>query len=519
MLVEDETKPEIRRPAPPLGEVSVRGAFWTFLGFAANKLIAIASQMALAWFLLPQDFGLLSFAFSVTSIVELVSSGGLIQVMVRRRDYSHRDSRDVFWLSLSLHVAATLVALALAPLAGVLFKNPRVTPLIMVIACSWPIGSLSAIYLIQLMRDLRFRSLAGIQIINGLIRAIGAVVLAALGCGAYSLVIPIYLCYATTALLLRRSVGPLAIRHPSADRWPALIKPTLWLSAQSLCEAIQEYGTYFIIGIVLSNDVVSGVYYWGFGLSGQTMFLLVNSLRGVFFPALARLNEEPERQHEAFRTALRMLTLVAIPVGILQALTADPLIRLIAPARWVFAIPVVQLLSIGMLTQPMEALGYSILMANGRFRALTFLGVWQVVTIVAAAAAGVATGTPTAIALWTSIALFVNGLLFGWVAERLFDNGWAALADSFRRILVPAIASGLVGWLAAFGLHRWLAPADSQSRPLTLLAELVGIATIAMSVYFALIVRFAREDTLDLLVRLKLHRLANLLARPAMQQT
>jgi hypothetical protein len=52
-----------------------------------------------------------------------------------------------------------------------------------------------------------------------------------------------------------------------------------------------------------------------------------------------------------------------------------------------------------------------------------------------------------------------------------------------------------------------------------LLAELVGIATIAMSVYFALIVQFAREDTLDLLVRLKLHRLANLLARPAMQQT
>src|ERR1700678_4256701 len=56
-----------------MGARAARGAFWSILFSALNKLVAFGGQIALAWFLLPEDMGLAGIALAVASIVSIAS--------------------------------------------------------------------------------------------------------------------------------------------------------------------------------------------------------------------------------------------------------------------------------------------------------------------------------------------------------------------------------------------------------------------------------------------------------------
>jgi O-antigen/teichoic acid export membrane protein len=500
----EELPPDEKSAAPALGATSVHGAFWTIVSIFMIKLISLLSQIVVAWFLFPADMGLVAFALSITSIVELMSCAGITVVMIQRQTEFEKDSADVFWLSLTMYCVGTAVSIGIAPIAAWMMNDSRVMWLIMIIALSWPLMSTATIYYIKLMRDFRFKELANLQTTATAFKAATTIALAATGFGVYSLVLPLFVHQAVIVVLMRRVVGPLPLRNPHPSRWMGLLIPTLMLSLQSLFQAVEQNGTVFIVGTCLQNATIAGIYFWGYMLSEQSMFLLVNGLRRVLFPTLARLNDEPQRQQIAYNNALRMLSLVAVPLCFVQALTADSLIRLVFPARWEGAIPVVQWLSLGMLTQPLEALAHSLLTAHGRFRTIMVLQAWQAITIVCAGAIGAWIGTASAIAMYSSIVLFLNGLLLGWKAERLFGGGWYMLANSLRRLIVPSVVSSGLGWLAG----RCVQPYGA-------LAELVTIAVVVLGGYFILMLRFAREDMLELMQRLKLSRMSNYLSPQA----
>jgi O-antigen/teichoic acid export membrane protein len=462
------------------------------------KLISLLSQIVVAWFLFPADMGLVAFALSITSIVELMSCAGITVVMIQRSTEFEQESANVFWLSMSMHCIAAIASIVVAPIAGWLMNDVRVTWLIIIIGMSWPLVSIPTIYYIKLMRGFRFKELANLQTVAAAFKAIATVALAAAGFGIYSLVIPLYVNQLVTIVLIRRAAGPLPLSRPMPRCWIGLLIPTVWLTLQSFFQAVEQNGTVFIVGSFLQNPTIAGEYFWGYMLSEQAMFLLVNSLRRIFFPTFARLNDEPQRQQVAYNNALRILCLVSAPLCIVQALTANSLIRVVFPARWEGAIPVVQWLSIGMLTQPLEALAHSLLTAHGRFRAITLLGAWQAISIVLAGAVGAWIGTATAIAMYSGIVLFLNGLLLGWNAERQFGGGWYMLGNSLRGLIVPIVVSSAAGWLAG-----------QMVRPYGALAELIAVAVVLLGGYVFLALKFARSDMLELLRRLNLSRMSN----------
>jgi O-antigen/teichoic acid export membrane protein len=142
------------------------------------------------------------------------------------------------------------------------------------------------------------------------------------------------------------------------------------------------------------------------------------------------------RQNQAFQKALLTLTLAMAPVCALQMVLARPVIELFFQARWLPAAPVVQWLSVGLITQPISILGTSLLMARGQYRRLA--GLMAVATIITAAAAltGALLGREAEIARWTGIALFFTNLLPGWAAAREFNCG---AAKFFRQSLPAAL--------------------------------------------------------------------------------
>jgi len=418
-----------------------------------NKVVAFGSQIALAWFLLPADFGLVGMAFSITSMAALISGMNLKAILVQRQDRFEQDVGQVFWLSLVMGLTGTVLLALAAPVAGIIFKDHRVAPLILVVAISNFLGSSPAIYAAALSRDLRFRTVAIIQFGSGMINSLGAVLLAALHFGPYSLVIPATISSFYALVAHRIAVGRIQIPRPKPSEWPALLKPAALLMCNSLLVAVLSYGPNFIIGY-LHTPTITGYYFWGFSLASQAVFLLAANLKDVLFSALAKLNLELTRQYEAFRKACVVLLVATVPVCVLQILLAEPVIRLVFHERWLPAAGVVQGLSFGLMTQAVSILAASLLMARGQYgRLCQITGISALLTIVATTV-GALLGEQKAVAYAVGIAGLISNLIAGWFALKSLGCGWRKLGGLVGMplgIALPVLALG-------FYLNRLLSP-------------------------------------------------------------
>lgn len=485
--------------APPLGARSLRGAVWTTVFSLALKVVSLVGHIALAWLLVPDEIGQVALVLSMLIFFEWLTAGGLHDVLIQRRATFERDAGQALYLFVTANVVAAALAISAAPIGALIFNDPRVVPLIIVAVGSWPLGTLGIMHRARLMIDLRFRTQAGIVFGMGLIRTGGAVFLAWLGFGAYSLFVPIYFAYIFSAVALRLAAGRIRAGRPRPQDWPGLLAPLTWLLLYSLLIQLRLNGTSLVLGI-LHDAAVTGLFFWGFMLSGQTMAMLAGNLREVLFPALARLSEEPRRQYDGFVAACRFGFLVAIPLCLVQALTAPQFVRLLFAERWWQAGPVVVWLSLGLLMHPFAVLAEALLRARGKFRLLSLLVAGQVTMLLIASVIGATLGRESSVALWAGGSEFLAGIAAGLVAFRQFGRGWRELVAEVGPLLALGAIAGLAGWAAVEWVRRAL-PIDEGT--ISLLVEIAVALTACLGVYAGLVVLVLPDRAKEFTVRLR----------------
>jgi hypothetical protein len=113
-----------------LGTTVLKGSIWTVSAAAANKIVTLLGQLALAWLLVPDDFGLAALALSFSTIATLFSAASFRTLLIQRREDFTKLSSDVFWLGLCVQVIGGLLIFFLAPFGAQWFGDERVASLI-----------------------------------------------------------------------------------------------------------------------------------------------------------------------------------------------------------------------------------------------------------------------------------------------------------------------------------------------------------------------------------------------------
>jgi hypothetical protein len=233
-----------------------------------------------------------------------------------------------------------------------------------------------------------------------------------------------------------------------------------------------------------------GLYYFAFGLSTQTGVLLTDNLGRVLLPAFSSLLGQPvSRQRGAFVRSCRLLALLGVPLCLLQAAVAGPLVRLLFGPRWASAIPILQLLSIGMAGHLLTMPSHTLLKAQGRLRTLFVVsavaaGCFLTVVTVAAAGGGLIVATATVAAYY-----LVAGFVQLGVALRAVGGRWRDLAHVCTVAFAAGGASATLAW--ASGL---LLPAGR----LYDLLRLIAIPGIGLGLHALCVLVFAPDAWRDL---------------------
>jgi len=487
-----------KRSPQALGRRTASGMLWLVAQTLVTKPLTLIQQIVLSWLLVPEDFGLFGLAMTVLALLNFADRAGLREVLIQRHDRFHRWATPVFWMSLTLGLGSGALMAAAAPLAAAAYDSPNLAPVVILMALMPLLQSLESVPIVRLQSDMRFSVVAKIGVAAMVVQVIVAIALGWAGTGAYALV------FSRVAMTGFRSGMFWAIARPTVQmrlrlrRWRLLLGDSARMSGGRIGRTICNQGDYMMLGAFHSEAVV-GLYFWGFNLSTQTIQLFTRNLTVTLLPALSKLKDEPARQMRAFVRGGTLVGLVGVPVCLMEAAVAEPLVYMIFDRRWYPAIPTLQLLCVGMAVRLIAGPASTFLMARGRFGTYMRLSLLEGAGIIGASAIAANLGAATSVAFAVACIIGILGPLRAYTAIRELGGRPRDVAMMFGGPLAMGLAAAsaslivqrLVG-LHTTGLGGWRQPVVLAS----------GVGTM-IAAYTALALVYMRSDCADLSRRLK----------------
>lgn len=370
---------------------AVWGVRWTALSALGTNALSVVQLLVVARVLPPSEIGLMALVVVVTSFGAVVSDFGIGSAVVQARDIEPRHLSALFWFNI---VSGVVLAVAVASLASVIagvLDQPDIRAPLIVTATMLVVASLGQQSGYLLERDLRFDLIARAELAAAVVGTLVAIVLAFQLENVYALV---------WGTIVATSVRSLVFVASSGDRSP-LIRPAVdgvarymrfgaLHTAQRLVNFLSANADFVLIGRWVNSSAL-GHYAVAYNLANLPSSRLNPVLGRVFFPVLARIQDDPTRLRRGYLELQRAATTVTFPVIAVLATIAPSLPSLLGE-EWRESVVLLQGLCVVGATRAIAGTVGPLILACGR----PDLGLrWSLVVVavqVPAVALGVALG-------------------------------------------------------------------------------------------------------------------------------
>lgn len=331
-----------------MNERPVRAAgialLWQSFQMGGVKFIYMIRLLALAILLTPSDFGLFAIATAAMGFLMNLTNFGLIPALVQAEslDEAKYDAVWTFEISRSLLMAG--LTIGFAPLIAAIFREPAAIPIIQIFAVRPIIESLTSIKVTALNRNLLFRPLAILKLVEAIFNAILSIGLAS-SMGVWAMVFG-SLGGMLSMVIVSYFLAP--YRPRLRFDWKA-IHPLMnfgrWLLVTGMISMAGNYGLRIIISRQLGADGL-GLYF----LAAQMAFLpseIASEMVGaVAFPLYARIQSNLQQAARAFHAIFTSLMALLYPFCALIIVLSPVLVQEILGSKWEGTVPLIRILAL-----------------------------------------------------------------------------------------------------------------------------------------------------------------------------
>jgi O-antigen/teichoic acid export membrane protein len=409
-------------------------------GRGALVMVAgIGVNLVLARLLTPADFGYVALGTALAIVGQYLSNGGLGAALIRQPERP-----DPAQLSAVLGVQLVLAAVFAAIAVGIAAAGGRAGQIIGIIVLSVPLLMLRLPSSISLERDLLFRTIAVVDVMEAAVYYAWALATVAVGFGVWGL---------ATAAIVRSAVGtaamirlaPVGFVKPSLE-W-SLVRPLLafglHFQGASAASLARDFGLTAVLGWI-GGVAILGVWSFAYRIL-QIPLLFSRSLLRVSYPAMSRIlggdDNDSTRSLIERTTGVVSAGVAILLVGIAAAAPAG--ITALAGARWEEAGSLLVWSSLGfMIWIPVSVSATGYLLALGDARRIFFVNVCEAAALLL-----------VSVALYGAVGLDAVG--FGWIAVGLVDlillspvvrsRAGASIPGQLAPILLLAVVSTCAG--------------------------------------------------------------------------
>lgn len=445
---------------------SLQGGAVTVLTNGAQLLIQLGSTVILARILTPQDYGIMTMVMAVAGIAGLFLNLGLSTATIQRADINHAQVSTLFWINAGMGFLLMLVLAGLSPVVAWFYNAPELAPVTQALSVTFLLSGLSVQHNALLNRQMRFSSLAVIQVLS-MLAGISAAIFAALqDFGYWALVlnnIVHSLCLVSGAWLAVRWIPGLPRKDAGIG---SMIKYGIDLVGFEFVNYFSRNMDNMLIGRFHGSGPL-GMYSKAYQLLMMPIQNLRNPMIQVAMPALSRLQNEPENYRHYYRKLLSILAFISMPLVTFLLVCSDQIIFVVLGDQWKEASELFKILALAAFIQPVSTTWGLVLITTGKSRRYFKWGVLNSAIIVLSFIVGTYWGA--------------KGVAIGYVAATYlliyptlyysFANTPLKTSDFIFSIWKPALASLNMGICCFFVLFIFK---DMHSFNILILCSILG---------------------------------------------
>lgn len=367
-IVDEPKGTENRRadPAPhDLKGKTARGALISTFGQGANFVFRMGSMVVLARLLAPADFGLVGMVTACTGFLGLFRDCGLSMATIQRASITRVQTSMLFWINLAAGAILAGLCLVMAPILSAFYHEPRLFWVTVWLGAAFVFNGAAAQHRAVLQRDMRFAALALIDIVSLLVSIGVGIWMGLAGAGYWALVGMTV----SGPIVSLAGVWLAGGWVPGPPRRGAQVGSMLKYGGTVTLNTVIVYIAYNADKVLLGR-------FWGaeaLGIYGRAYQLInlptenLNSTIGmVAFPALSRLQDDPERLRNYFLKGYGLFLSLVMPITMACALFAEDIVRVFLGPKWGAAAPLFRLLAPTILTFALINPLAWLMMATGR---------------------------------------------------------------------------------------------------------------------------------------------------------
>jgi teichuronic acid exporter len=290
----------------------ISGIKWSAAAKLLTQSITWAVTLVVLRLLQPGDYGLMALCTVVLSIVggvaELGLGAALVQSPQLTRSQIARIAGALCWFN-GAAAAATYVG---APVIAAAFKQPGLENLIRLLSAQFLLAALAAVPEALAQRELKFRWLAGIELVSGVTTSAATLALALSGAGVWSLAVGALVGNALRTTILAFG-GTFVFPALDLRGIGALLRfGGAWSGARFAWQLTYQADV-LIAGRFLSQEAV-GLYAVAVNLANMPLQKAMGIINPVAFPALSKLQEDLPQMRRRLLHAIRLLGFGTIPL-------------------------------------------------------------------------------------------------------------------------------------------------------------------------------------------------------------
>ena len=350
--------------ADSLKQKTFSGLVWNFLETFVLQAFGFVQGVILARLLMPSDYGLIAMTGIFFAVSYTLMDSGFTTALIRKKERTDVDYSTVFVTNLVISLVLCVILCLCATWIADFYHEPLLQKIVYVNAVLLFLWSFVSVQTARLSIYLNFKAKSIINVIATVITGLVSIVLAYMGWGVWSLILPNFVSIAIRFILYWRYQHWLPKIGFSWETYKEYFAFGSKLMLTNLLNTIYSNVYPLIIGKYYSSSKL-GYYTKGQNYASLSSAVLGGVIYRVTFPVLSKIQDNDDKLRDIYRRMIRVTAYVVFPLAALLFVLARPFVIALITEKWAPCIPYLQVLCFASMWNPIHSLNLNLLLIKG----------------------------------------------------------------------------------------------------------------------------------------------------------
>lgn len=348
-----------------LKQQALKGVIWSAVERFSVQGIQFVLSFIIARQLFPSDYGLIAMLTIFMAIAQSFIDSGFSNALIQKQDRTQTDYSTVFYFNIVVGAIAYLILVLCSPLIADFYNQPLLRKIVKWVGLNLIISSFSTVQRAKLTIELNFKKQAVISLFSAIISSSITIYMAYNGYGVWSLVAQGIINGIFNTLLLWTTTKWLPSIEFSIQSFKQLFSFGSKILASGLLHTIYVNLYTLVIGKTYTIQEL-GLYNRAHSIALYPAQNLVGLINRVLYPVLCKIQNDINELSDKFILFLRFSLFIVCPIITVIYVLANPLVKLILTDKWLECVPILKILCIAYVFDPIQNLSTSFLYVNGK---------------------------------------------------------------------------------------------------------------------------------------------------------